>query len=321
MKKFSLTVFSVALLAGTTHASFEMLMQIDTMSGGLNASVIKRFDPVTGVYLGAFGLGYLTNPQCLQYKNGILYVLDTVNTTALGGGRIHKFNPNTGEILGTIVLPPSWGKVNFGSQFSMDASGNFYVADGQATNSYVNKYSPTGGYISNGFWPSLGSSQLYGSSFNDAANRLYVGNIATSTIEVYNPTSQAAAIQSLAAPNGPLFMTQANGYLYYIPNFAGSVYRSAIAADGSLGVATAFAGYTGSHGVGFGHSPYGYASTFNGTNWSINRFNGITMDPLGTFGTGLLQNPWSNPVVVVAPEPGSLVALGIAGMLLLRRRK
>jgi len=63
-------------------------------------------------------------------------------------------------------------------------------------------------------------------------------------------------------------------------------------------------------------------SSYNGTNYT-NRW--YTYDPLNGFLTFNHQMPGteyiSSIALVVAPEPGSLLALGLGGLLLLRRRK
>lgn len=323
MKRISL-VLSLMGFAVASHASFELLLQIDRVP---NAYQIKRFDPMSGTYLGSFGQGWLTDPQNLVLRNGVLYVLDTMSRTASGGGRIHKFNPNTGELLGTVVLPANWGKVGNGSSLQIDSGGNFYVSDAQGTanSSFVNKYTPTGGYIGFGYWPPSGSTNVTGVVLNETANRLYLSSLNNATIEVYNTTTQTGVLQTISSPGGALYLVRNNNYLYYTLNFGSpSIFRGAINGDGSLGAFTAYSMSSANYhiGIGFGHDPYGYAvGQLSSGSFGFTRFNSASMDMMGTFGSGMLTSPWGNPVLITAPEPSSVVGMVVGLWVLGRRRR
>lgn len=319
-----LLVLSLMGSAVASHASFELLLQIDRVP---NAYQIKRFDPMSGTYLGSFGQGWLTDPQNLVLRNGVLYVLDTMSRTASGGGRIHKFNPNTGELLGTVVLPAGWGRVANGSSFQIDSSGNFYVADAQtnANSSFVNKYTSAGGYITTGYWPPSGNTFVTGVVVNETASRLYMSSFTNGTIEVYNTTNQTAALQTISAPGGALSLVRNSNYLYYTLNSGSpSIYRGLVNGDGSLGVFTGFSMSSASYqiGIGFGHDPYGYAvGLLSSGAYGFTRFNSASMDMMGSFGSGQLTSPWGNPVLIIAPEPSSVAGMAFGLWVLGRRRK
>ncbi len=324
MKSISLALLLVATSVAA-HGSYELLMQID--NSGVPA--VRRIDPYTGASFGSFGGGYLRRPQSLAYRNGVVYVLDTVGN-GVGQGRIQRYNPSTGELLGVIPLPGTWGKVNDGSTLDIDSAGNFFVSDAGASGgniSYVNQYTPNGGYLAGRFWSTSGSNAFdTGIALNEAKSRLYVANDASGSIDVYNTTASSEAIQSVVTPGKALWMTSNNGFLYYTTNTAtGVAHRISInASTGALGTITDFnlaPGMINSRGFGIGHTPVMYTSQFDGTKWSISRFNSETLDFMGSVAAGVNANPWGNIVVITAPEPSTMVVLGLSTLVLWRRKR
>lgn len=315
-------------MSAVAWGSYELLMQIDMDFGGVPA--IRRFDPVSGAYLGAFGAGYLRDPSQMIYRNGELYVLDSVGPL-VAQGRIHRFNPSTGAILGTIALPSGWGKAGGNSGFSILANGNFLVSDGvTGSASFLNEYTPTGAYLANRFWGGATGAAYFGMAYSEAYRRIYAVNAGTNSIDVFDYNSSGAfntPVQSFLVAGGPIQMNIFGGYVYYTAQSTYDyVHRFPILGNGNLGTVEtldpSIATYLRTRGAGVGHSPYAYTMQQNGTTskWSFQRFNHVTKDPLGTFGEGIVLNPRGNPEIIAAPEPATLVALG-AGMLALRRRR
>lgn len=302
-------------------ASFELLFTIDRLPD----PVVKRFDAVSGTYLGSFGLGYLQHPAALQVRNGVLYVLDSAAENTAGAGRIHKFNPNTGEALGTVTLSSSWGYASQYSSFDMDPVGNFYVSDYRPTSSFVNMYTPAGGYVSNFYWPRTGGTRASGVALDASKNRLYISNYTTGNISVYDSTNPGNALQTVTYTGQGSRLSINNGILYANTFVSGtSLARWSIGSNGLLTALSdlSFPVITGPLGApGFGHNPYGFFNSVgtNGTTYYITRFNTENGDYLGSFGSANLSSPTGNPVLIIAPEPSTGLA-ALVGLALLRRR-
>ncbi len=326
--RFALSTIAVGL-SGLSHASYELLMQIDLAASG--GPMVRRFDPVSGSSFGSFGQGYLHNPQSIAYRNGVLYVLDYFGT-GNGAGRIVRFNPSTGEPLGAFSLGSVWGKVSSGSGMTITPSGTFLISDAtnSSTFSYVNEYAVDGSYLFNRYWFLSNNHVSRAVAFNAAANRVYLSDVTGGTVEVFNYSSgTSVSIQSVGAPNWALFSTIIGNYLYYSSDVqSGNIYRYQINGDGSLGGVSSFNpsnfAMVNTLGIGGGHSPFAYAAQMNGSGaWSYSRFNSITGEPYGSFGSGVMAKPWGNIEVITAPEPASALGLvlGVAAIAARRRRR
>jgi|GEM_PF-1352170 len=324
MKRFSLLV-SLGLLAGQAFGSFELLMQIDRDVSG--APAIRRFDPVSGAYLGAFGQGYLANPTAMVFRNGVLHVLDNRGTGA-GAGRVLRFNPYTGEPLSMVALSTTWGKVGIASGLDLTPNGNYLVSDSQVSgnSTYVNEYLADGSYLFGRVWASSAGGITRGIALNSASNKIYSARGAF--VDVFDSTTgSTSAVQSIAAPGAALFVSIIGNYLYYSADaLTEQVYRALIKSDGTLDAFSAIdpspVASSNTLGVGHGHSPFAYATqrNFAGT-WSFSRFNSVTGDSLGSFGSGVMISPWGNIEVIAAPEPGTMLALGAGLAVLLRNSR
>lgn len=307
----------------SAFASFEVLMQIDRDSGENPA--VRRFDPYTGAYLGSIGRGYLKDPVDIVYRNNVVHVLEKGSN---GIGRIFQFNASTGEPIANFALSNSWGKVGILSSLTLTPTGSYLVSDYTLTNnaSYVNEYTSSGGYLTSRYWAQSGS-RLCGVQLNSTNGRVYAASVNDNKIVCYNyAIGNSTAVQEVAAPGGPIFMSTIGNYLYYSANTVGdTIYRTPIGADGSLGPVVGFdpSIAVGSPiiGVAGGHTGFGYVCQYAGSQYQYARFSTNTLDPMGTFGDGVMRTPWGRIEVIVAPEPASMIGLALGIASLTRRRK
>lgn len=314
----------LSLVASTSaFCSYEVLMQIDRDNDG---PCVRRFDPYTGAYLGSIGRGYLYDPVDMVYRNNVVHVLDRGHGG--GVGRVFQFNASTGEPIANFALATAWGKVGSISSLTLTPSGTYLISDSTLTSgaSYVNEYTATGGYLTARYWSRSGS-RLSGVALNTSNNRFYVSSVDDGKVLSYNYlTGITTPVQEVGASNGPLFMTAIGNYLYYSSNTGvDKIFRSAIGADGTLGSFAAFdpSLLTGGAviGVGGGHAGFGYACQWLGSQYEYTRFSTNTLDPLGTFGGGVMKYPWGRIEVIIAPEPATMIALAGGLALLVKRRK
>ena len=87
-----LVILGLVICAGMAQASFELLLVADNGVGTFDTRRIHRFDPTTGVYLGAFG-GF-SNPIIsthIDQATNSLYVIEPTTVT--------RWDYNTGMLL------------------------------------------------------------------------------------------------------------------------------------------------------------------------------------------------------------------------------
>jgi hypothetical protein len=94
------SVFVLATCLGAltiSHASFEMLLVADDGNGTGGTAKVHRVDGATGAYLGSFGGGLLQSARgiSIDQSTGRAYVTET-------GGGIHVFDYNTGLYFGRV---------------------------------------------------------------------------------------------------------------------------------------------------------------------------------------------------------------------------
>lgn len=93
-------VFALVLIAGAavSRASYELVMVGDNETGGIAASVIHRYDAVSGAYLGNFGQSY--DPivdMAVAPSLGKVYTI--------GGGKIREIDYSTGVEHRNVASP------------------------------------------------------------------------------------------------------------------------------------------------------------------------------------------------------------------------
>ncbi|MCE9558836.1 MAG: PEP-CTERM sorting domain-containing protein [Armatimonadetes bacterium] len=327
-KSLALVALSLCVTA-VSHASYELALMVT------NGNKINRYDPVSQISLGSFGLnslGYYSYPSI---------TLDAANPEQVavlnGDGAVRRFDYSTGQQAASFTtgVNPYYGNgvlnitglsngnfvingfpslaldqrsrifsgmgtqladmLPFGTAYQCQSStqaadGYIYslirYGSGSSYTYYTFVYDSSGGFLG---WNSIGSSSSYDTygSISSSGNKIIVG-----------PAASSSGYAFASSPFGI-------GQSFNTVNFGGYA---------SSGWTNMVRGHDGRVHV--------VQSDYNGTNYT-NRW--YTYDPLNGLMTLNHQIPGneyiSSIALVVAPEPGSLLALGLGGFLLLRRRK
>jgi len=314
-------LFCGALLLFTTasFASFELVLAPDFAKG-----VIHRFDGDTGGYFGSFGAGIIANPTAI-YANGstgLCYV------TPYRSPVVVAFNYSTGAYVSTFV---SGVASSIWSMTPLTATG--YVGQvliGTVTGThYRGILSPSGFTTLATYTPSSGNA-VGATQFSDG--RIAVTNNGTGKVDVFNPAGgspvfTSAAITGFVGGSGSLTGLWSDGANVVASESNGTTSRLVRAAY--TGSAINWAGsnaysattFVYSYGAAAGHSQRSYFQMGNGavSDSHLIRFDNI----LGT--TTIIDNAavggcWG-VATIVAPEPGTIVVLGIAVAVLFARRR
>ncbi len=306
-----ITMPKLALLAFiaipfSANASFEMMLIADNGSG-LGQGHIKRFDPENGVYLGEFGRGFMgqITGMCLDQANGKIYVAETTGSYAA----INEFDYSTGAR--TRVL---------------------YSAS---------PYRIVGMFINNGelfgFDPFPTNSLLFGYDLNTSAS-FYVQSVGISNVRdaaVVNGkvrVASAAGISSFALATPSALTVDVSGDFSAVSagrwqSFSGTVNGTLSArTTGSIIQYGNDATFTASGTkIAIGQSHDAVYTLYNSSAGVFNVARNGSWNPYPNYSNTVVANGYlTNPVdmaIVVAPEPGSMIALGAGVLALVRRRK
>ncbi len=315
--------FCLALALGSSgaFASFELVMVGDSATKS-----IHRFDGSTGAYLGSFGSGHFANIQnfTIDQATNSAYVSDGV----LGLTRV--FNYNTGahlfdyQNIGSNGTSQTLSRTPTGF-FAGYYSGGWGIHDNSgAQTSFVlglqvggtNPIAMASARHQSGI---VVGAAFSGASAAVASLQLLNPNLTTATAKTPDVTDMGPWTElgqvSLSGNTGIWLTTNGRARVFAV-NSAGTN----ISLTGGSYAPEGFAVGT-MRGIGMGHGRTVYVSgrdAGNTTGIITRGVLGSTMS-LSTFGSGILQQPMMMQVVV-APEPGTLVALSL-GALLLRRRK
>lgn len=302
-------VVSLALLSASSFASFELGIITDANTG------FHRFDMERGIYLGSFGAGFSADAFATWAHQ------PTSTFYSMSGNGIRKWNYSTGEYLGVV---------NFGASSSYatnDAQGNFYTVNGTNT---INVYN-LNGTDSTITAPSGVSARWVlhqeGSLFiGDSANG---GRILKSTASPSIWTIVASGLGAAA-----MSATLRHAVSLRLPGAAGmekSIYAHDTTAtdryyafdststyqfSSTLGLTS----ITQRRGAALGH----YGTYFTGITAVAGQIGVNYIDEFGLIGRTFTSTALSNPqgmTVVLAPEPGTIVAIGAGLAFLAKRRK
>lgn len=295
------TVVLLALFAvsGCALGSFELLLTVDQ-----NSDSIRRFDPVTGTALGSFGSLQLTDPQSVKVSKlgTFCYVMD------YGDRAIKKFNYNTGEYLGSI--PSILTSTTWIHEFS---NGDLLLY--QWSSSFVRRVNSAGTLLNS--YPAPGGALNIRGAAIGPAGEVYVAWAGTNRIHQYSGSgvlgSQSAVFASPFSETGQM---EISGSFGVVCDGGSGTFRTFATGNpptaGSMVNLDTRLDYA--YSAAFGHGDLLYIGGIpQSGNDSIQVLNRSTMSVTGSFGSGTIVGM----DIVVAPEPGSLVSLGLGGIALL----
>lgn len=300
--------FGIASLAClSAQASFELLLVADNGTNTVATRKIHRFDSVSGAYLGSFGgfNGNITMTYLNQSTNS-LFVTTTTGST--------EWDYNTGMRKNSFVttfsanfrhaVRPSGDRVLTFDAFSDFVSNSYPNLSGGSVTGFL-----SGAVYRSGMWLSNTSVVAYELSQSRFVNLSMIAAGTTGTISSTTTGGSSSTGYGQMARNGGtseiIMAAGSTGNVYsYVPGALTYTTRT-------LGLGNAIAAAS-------AHSGYFVASIPASGGAIISSFDG-SHNLSGQFGNGIIVNPISMETVL-APEPGSLAALGLGVVALLRRR-
>ena len=309
IKKISFAAGLVAI-ASVSNASFELGLVLDA-----GTRSVHRFDMESGAYFGSFGAGWLNDPQAimLDQANNRVWVVD--NDALSSRVKILGFNYNSGGRDGSVPISLGYSEP---IQAVRRANGEFILSGSGLSE----RFSSTGTILSSMY--SGGGNQ--GGIAIGADGFLYTVVHATQTVVRTSQTSGtvlATSAASVFGTTGEGQMVANNGRMYFATGL-GTVFsiQEGFANGGTGFLQLNATNFSATKALGVGHNKIMYIAGRNAANTGglIERWDPVISSFGGTFGGSVLQNPVSM-AVVVAPEPGTLLALGGLTLAVVRRRR
>ncbi len=306
MNKTLISLLAVVAVAHPVHASFELVMVADYAN-----KVIHRIDGTTGQYFGSFGGGILTSPigMDINVATNTCYVVDR-NT-----GKVLKFNYNTGVYIGSF-------NATFGSSpgLRVTSAGNILIDNyfGSAT------MYPASGALTTSFVPQGGAGGIFGLD-EGPDGAIYAVMQGTGRIQRYQNNGTPSTFATGATANS-IGQTVAifNGVGYYSATASyNSIGRFKTGATPTVLSPWNLSGvYSNVRGVAAGHGDLLYVAGANTSGgFTLARLDADSGVVRSTVNFAQISADCPSITSVVAPEPASLLALGLGALVLARRRR
>lgn len=311
MKLRSLALLCSMASGGQALASIELLVVADAGTG-----YIHRFDGISRSYFGSFGAGEVTSGSEIA-------VDPSTNTCYLySASRVFKYNYNTGEYKGSLSL--NGIGVQFGNDGSLYTWSSTTIRRYSATGALQNSWSPPAGYS----WTTNGTladnGYFYTHAFNGTTGDDAIARINVSTGAVTLDTGLSDTSQQVSG------FSSSGNTVYFRLLFGGAVFSTAYVytASGTLNTLFDNSALATVQNPGLDTAPShngryfvaGLVST-DPTKGRVTLVEGqISHTIRYSFGETILQNPVSM-ASVVAPEPGTAIAMVIAGIGFLVHRR
>lgn len=313
-----LAAFAVALslFAAKAQASFELLLMLD-----YGDKRIKRFDPDTGTYMGQFGANKLVNPQRIAFGPNpgellVTDVIDSLNRFSV----IHVFDYNTGALKRQTFNQ----NVYLAGGIQRDTDGTYYLAEltGSLNVRFIRWNSTLTSILSTQSLSLSPGQETAISQVDIAINPTTVVATLATGVAVLNKNTLATSYSAWPAGVAPssAFFAQEYGQNLYTSRLESGTSNALYDQNGAR-ITNFFPNLKSCWGSARGHVNY-YLSGYDTSNvaqiFGINPAAGGIK--IGSFGAGNIVNP-GDMVVVVAPEPGSLIALTAGSLAILARAR
>ncbi len=305
MKTYAL--LSVAFgLAAASSASFELLLALD-----YSGSKLYRYDGTTGAAFGTIGNGRLSAPSsmALDHTNGTVRVYNSAT------GTITVLNYSTGELENEFSVGPARGY----TVMAEGPNGSFFLGDFLSAGS-VSRYSSTGALLATYTAPVNSAARAIGYSpdgfvyiFN-TNNQLSRYNLSGGARlnQVLGPGSELNDSRQMVFQGNDVLVStgSGNGYRKYTygPSFWTNT-GTAVSARMNFG-----------YGIAKGHGNQVFVAGYDNNSGFIEgweRTSGTSRQLI----TGPAGGHFNALESVIAPEPGSVVAMAVGAAVLLRRRR
>ncbi len=318
MKKILLlTLLSSATFSA--YASFDMMLLGDNTTAG--AQRVQRYDPINRINLGTFGQGFINSTIqdiTVDQANNTAYVLESA-------GVIKAFNYNSGDYLGGFTVNVLFDSAGFDSNNGRLLIGSGFggnVTPGRVIDLSGVTLLSLGGFASYGNPSKKPGENWYGLWTRNAGSTAIVARQYSSTTGANLGSSLDGPLLATAIPRNSIFaqdgrflglsITSGNLDLYSADSTV-SGFSSAPTLLNNFGATTnANVDMVNGHGsliyILNGTSLIGYDTSFNST---------LGTNTL-TFATAANIRGMA---IVVAPEPGSMIAIGMGIFAIAKRKK
>lgn len=284
-------------------ASFEMLLVADNGPSTAPNRKVHRFDPQTGVYLGSFGF-FNSNIQslALDQSTNSVYVFASNQV-------ISRYDYNTGNLISTFAAGNAGQffptvRPDFARQAYFDGYNNFIVQGFPDPGSIGITGTSTGVVYRSGIWAS--NDTLY--AFDGAGSKFL-----TVTMNAAGNTGAVTAATVSLGGLGYGQISRIGGTNKFVMGGSSGFYTFDPTANTGSWI-----GVAGPH-VASATAHDGFYLTSGPTNSGEILMYDRLYNYRTTFGNGILSNPVAM-ATVLAPEPGSFVAL-LAGLAIVLRRR
>lgn len=333
MKRWVLAT-SFVLSATSSYASFELLLALQqfTPSGASPETSLVRYDPINRVYLGRtalIGVGTDAKMALNPTAPGTVDVFQVVSNSL----NIRRYDYSTGVLVSDLnpgISMQTLNAAHYNSSGQMLLSGNFATVGG---NHQARLYSPTGLGVRFYTMPSGVTSAL--DAILGPDGHTYVLSRAPGTISAsryilttYNPSQSTIVSTFTFSDNQPSGIHHSLVLAGNRMNVGGLNFssRRIITVSGTvlgdIGNAGGWATTTQSLAMGHGDIVHGlgYNTATSQTVLSSARLSTSLGDTFFNFNNSSLGTVYDT-AVVIAPEPASLLAIGLGSAFLLRRKR
>ncbi len=292
-------LFALAVsAAAASQASFELLLAVDNAEGK-----VHRFDPVTGISLGSFGQGMMLGPAkiAINESSGVAYVSN------YGLNSVQMWNYNTGAYLGDLTnsVTGPWGIVRLDN-------GNIAIANGALVRTFNSTGSLLSSFSTSGFGLGTDGVNLFAGESGQirkfSASGTLLGTLLTPgrvnyDIQIRGTTaySSGANYTNKFGRFNPVTMTGYTETTVSSLSAAADVYSTALSHGAILYVPG--------------------SSTAAGNPTVFSRYHTTAGTTISNFGNLPTTSLITGTAIVLAPEPGTMAALGLGAAALLRRRR
>lgn len=304
---------------GFASASFDLMLLGDNTTAG--AQRVVRYDPVNRVVLGSFGTGFFNGSIqdiAVDMSTNRAYVLDS-------GGYVRTFDYYTGDLLQMSYVTSNYNQISFDTVSNRvlfsNASGPLSLPAKAYTTTFstVQNYAPSYGVYGNMARRTDGNYYAYW-DLNPGTSSIIVPRMFNVTTGAVSGSGSSSA--GVGAMRGTVIGNDNRFYGLHLSGGNLNLYFCNTNSSGIIGGAALMMGLGGTtfdnQDMAWGHGNVGYILDGNEISTYYSGV-GIAGTQTLSFATGANIRGMA---LVIAPEPGEFLALGVGLCgLILRRRK